>query len=175
VRLSTGSPLARAFPTLSALDAAIWAAGVVVGVAAVAAGPGWAKTVAGLAAAVAATNALIEVSRASRLQREPPAAVPAWWRQRELTAKTRARLWTLLAGALTLAALARDDGADAVHGAAIAAGVVLVALGALTLVALSDARSQHERMLAFLPNRAAGALGTVVLAGGLFALIWGSL
>jgi hypothetical protein len=174
VLLSTGSPLARAFPTLSARDAALWAAGVVLGIAAVAAGAGPAKAVAGLAAAVAANNALIEVWRASRLLRDPPPPVPAWWRHREMSAKTRARLWTLLAGALTLAALVRDDGADAVHGAAVAAGVVLVALGALALVALGDARIQGERMLAMVPNRAAGALGAVVLAGGLLALVWGS-
>jgi hypothetical protein len=159
--------------SVSGRDALAWVAAIVVGLAAVAASAGSAKLAAGVAAAVAATNALIEVSRAERGLRQPTVA-PEWWRRRELSAKARARLWSLLAGGLTLAALARDDGADAVHAAAIAAGVLVVAIGALLLVAARDARLQGERAVGPLPNRSVGAAGALCVVAGLAALAFGS-
>jgi len=147
---------------------------VLLGLGAVAAGPGLAKVVAGLAAAVAATNALIEVWRAERLLREPRTEATEWWRRRELSAKARGRVWTLLAGALTLAALVRDDGADAAHGAAVAAGVLMLAVGAVFVAAVRDAREQRERVAGGLGNRTTWASGALLVVLGLAALVFGS-
>jgi hypothetical protein len=153
---------------------AAWAAGVVLGLAAVALSSGSAKAVAGIAAAVAATNALIEVWRANRVLRSPVPADESWWRLRELAAKGRARLWTLLAGGLTLAALARDDGAGPWQGVAITAGVIGVALGAVVIIAVSDERVQDERMPGFLGSRFSELAGVLLVAGSAAALIYGS-
>ncbi|UGS36580.1 hypothetical protein [Capillimicrobium parvum] len=159
---------------LSARALAVWAAMVVVGLLAVALGAGSAKLVAGIAAAVAATNALVEVWRADRAMRGPPPEDPGWWRHRELRAKSRARVWTLLAGSLTLAALARDDGAGPWQGVAIAAGVIGAALGAVVLIAVADARAQREHIPGILDTRVAQALGVVLIAASVAALGFGS-
>lgn len=129
---------------------------------------------AGVAAAVAATNALVEVWRADRVLRGPPPVDRDWWRHRELRAKSRARVWTLLAGALTLAALARDDGAGPWQGVAIAAGVVGVALGSVLLIAVGDARAQHERIPGIFDNRLTRAAGVLVIGTSVAALGFGS-
>ena len=147
---------------------------VALGLAAVAASPTLAKFVAGLAAAVAATNALIEIWRAERLLRAPRAEAPEWWRRRELSAKARARVWTLLAGALTLAALVRDDGADAAHGTAVAGGVLLLAIGAVLVTAARDAQAQGERLPGLLGNGPTATAGALLVVAGLAALLYGS-
>lgn len=164
-----------ALPTaLSARAIAVWAAAVVAGLLAVALSSGSAKLVAGIAAAVAATNALVEVWRADRVMRAPPPEDAAWWRRRELRAKARARVWTLLAGALTLAALARDDGAGPWDGVAIAAGVIGAALGAVLLVAVGDARAQRELIHGVLGTRVTQAAGVLLILASVAALVVGS-
>jgi len=147
---------------------------VVLGLLAVAADSGSAKLVAGIAAAVAATNALVEVWRADRVLRAPPPEDRDWWRHRELRAKSRGRVWTLLAGALTLAALARDDGAGSWQGVAIAAGVIGVALGAVLLIAVGDAREQREHIPGIFDNRVTRILAVVLIAASVGALAFGS-
>jgi hypothetical protein len=159
---------------LSVRTLVVWAAAVVAGLLAVALSSGSAKLVAGIAAAVAATNALVEVWRADRVARTPPPEHPAWWRHRELRAKSRARLWTLLAGALTLAALARDDGAGSWEGVAIAAGVIGAAIGAVLLVAVGDAREQREQLAGVFGTRAVRVGGVVLVAASVAALVFGS-
>lgn len=159
---------------LSARALVVWIAAVAVGLGAVALSSGSAKLVAGIAAAVAATNALVEVWRADRVMRGPAPEDEAWWRHRELRAKSRARVWTLLAGSLTLAALARDDGAGPWQGVAISAGVIGVALGSVLLIAVSDARAQSEHIPGIFDNRLTRVLGVLLIVASVAALGFGS-